>query len=256
MASAGGFLGGAAGGALSGLKFGPWGAAAGAALGGLGSLFGGSNPATGASNAIFKNIPNLINQGNTATRTGLADLNRAGSFYGSILGGDREAVNNLVAPQVSTVLSQYDNAKKTISQFAPRGGGQTAQLAGLPFARDTAAAGAYQGLLPGAASGLAGTGSATAGIGTGLLGAANGGGAPGQAFNYTNLNSQLQRGLGQGIGQSTASGSGASGLSSIVSAGKGLGGWLAKILTKGGSGGSSGSGGIDFSLGSPSGYGD
>lgn len=261
MPSAGSVIGGAAGGALSGAKFGPWGAAIGGGIGLLGGLFGGGNsPADDASKAIFKNVPKLIDQGNTNVGAGVGRLNQAGNFYSTILGGNREQINSLLSPEVSTVLSQYDNAANTIKQFSPRGGGTTQTLAQLPFAKTAAAGQAYQGLLPSAASGEAGVGAAQAGIGTNLL--AEAGGAGGTAFQYSNLAAQLQKGLGSGVGQITGSGSvpGAAGAggagtggvggaaSTILSAGKGLGGWLAKILTKGGGGGNSTGSGVDASL--------
>lgn len=54
-------------------------------------------------------------------------------FYRTILGGDRQAIMQLMAPEVSTIVSQYDTARRTAAEFAPRGGGRTQALSELPF---------------------------------------------------------------------------------------------------------------------------
>jgi len=152
MPSLSGGLGGTATGALSGLASGgPFGALAGGVIGGLSGLFGSNDPTTKARTATLNNVPNLINEGNVATGQGISSLSNAGRFYNTILGGNKEAISDLLNPQIGTVLGQYDNAAKSVAQFAPRGGGTTQTLAQLPFQKATTAGSAYQSALPGAA---------------------------------------------------------------------------------------------------------
>lgn len=49
-------------------------------------------------------------------------------FYQTLLGGDRTALTETLAPEIGTVVGQFDTARKNIAQFAPRGGGRSAVL--------------------------------------------------------------------------------------------------------------------------------
>jgi len=73
-------------------------------------------------------------------------LDPALGYYGKLLSGDRGAAMEAVAPEVGTILGQYDTARKAVSQNAPMGGGRTRALASLPFQK----LGAVQNLLFGA----------------------------------------------------------------------------------------------------------
>lgn len=114
---------------------------------------------------IDKAMPG-IDQGISDIGTGQADLGTAGSFFKTILNGSREDTQKLLGPEVSTVLSQYDNAAKTASELGPRGGGRT----GVMAEAETGKAGAYGKLLgsalPGAATGLSQIGSAEGQLGS------------------------------------------------------------------------------------------
>ena len=230
MASLTGALGGAGQGALAGLGAGgPLGAAAGGLIGGLTGLFsGGATPQSTANKAILGNVPGQLNTANSAINTGLQGLGAAGRFYNTILSGNKDAISNLLAPQVSTVLGQYDNAAKSVAQFAPRGGGATQTLAQLPFQKATAAGNAYQGVLPSAAAGAASVGSAEGNIGGNEL-ATTTGLSPSLSGFQTQQN-QLQASGGAGLSKS------------IANQGAGLGALLGKLLGQGG--GSSGAGPI------------
>lgn len=205
-------------------------AGAGASL--LPSILGGTSPQTKAANAIATNVPSLIDKGNAATTTGLNTLGSAGNFYNTILGGNRDAITSLLNPQVGTVLSQYDNAAKTVARQAPRGGGATSTLAALPFQKATTLGSAYQTALPGAAQGAASVGSATAGIGTNLTGQAASYAPTG--YDYSKLTSDQYGQLGSGFGKI---------LAQLFQKNPGAGG-----ASSGGGGGSSSSGGVDPSI--------
>lgn len=54
-------------------------------------------------------------------------------FYRTLLGGDRTALTETLAPEIGTVVGQFDTARKNIAQFAPRGGGRSAALGESQF---------------------------------------------------------------------------------------------------------------------------
>ena len=149
-------------------------------------------------------------------------MNQAGNFFKTILGGSQEATAKLLAPQTNTILKQYDNAAKVAANIGPRGGGKASALAEGQVGKAGAYGGVLGQVLPGAAEVLAGVGKAQAGVGSGLLGQANDveGGLLKQQTAMSERNSASFGGLGQGLGK-----------------------WLAGLLTKGGSGGGSDSGG-------------
>ncbi len=55
------------------------------------------------------------------------------SFWETILGGDRQEMLSLLAPEVETIVSQYDTARRNITNLAPRGGGRTTAMAESRF---------------------------------------------------------------------------------------------------------------------------
>jgi hypothetical protein len=50
-----------------------------------------------------------------------------------LLSGDDATINEAIRPQARGVIDQYDTARKAISQFTPRGGGQETALATSRF---------------------------------------------------------------------------------------------------------------------------
>ncbi len=54
-------------------------------------------------------------------------------FWETILGGNRQEMLSLLAPEVETIVSQYDTARRNIANLAPRGGGRTTQMAESRF---------------------------------------------------------------------------------------------------------------------------
>lgn len=47
-------------------------------------------------------------------------------FWKTILGGDRQEMLSVLAPEVNTIVSQYDTARRSLTNLAPRGGGRSA----------------------------------------------------------------------------------------------------------------------------------
>jgi len=57
----------------------------------------------------------------------------ATKLFGAMASGDPAAMTRASAPGINTIVSQYDAARKTAAEFAPRGGGRNELLAELPF---------------------------------------------------------------------------------------------------------------------------
>jgi len=108
--------------------------------------------------------------GDDTLKSGLDTLNQSKRYFQSAVGGNRDQLLDLLGPEVSTVLGQYDTAAKTASELSPRGAGRNAVLAETPFQK----AQAVSALLPqariAAAGKLADIGATEANIGSGLAG--------------------------------------------------------------------------------------
>ena len=61
------------------------------------------------------------------TAVGEGDIGNASSFYNTLLSGDPAATAKLLAPQISEITGQGQQAKKTISEFGNRSGGTNSQ---------------------------------------------------------------------------------------------------------------------------------
>ena len=135
-------LSGAGSGAATGAMFGPWGAAVGGAIGGIAGLFSKKKPAVDpnvlppdATESIYdinKLFKPQFKAGKKNLAAGTHAFGDAQDFWGTILGGDRDAITQLMAPQISQVGDQYAAARNNVNEFAPRGGGKSAILAELP----------------------------------------------------------------------------------------------------------------------------
>jgi hypothetical protein len=98
-----------------------------------------------------------------------ADLGKAGQYYAGLLGGDRQKMMEAVGPEVNTILSQYDTAKRAAAEFSPRGGGRTQTLAELPFKESASITDLLQKVRPQAAAGAESVGAKEASLAAGLL---------------------------------------------------------------------------------------
>jgi hypothetical protein len=74
----------------------------------------------------------VSNSGGDLLREGASTSAPAKNFFSSIL-GNREQALSAMAPEVSTIVDQYDAAKKTAAEFSPRGGGRATLNNELPF---------------------------------------------------------------------------------------------------------------------------
>jgi len=170
MASLSGALGGAGAGAATGASAGPLGAVAGGAIGGIAGLFGGSKS---------KEEKELLRRQKEESEFALAESKKALApvmkYQKGILSGDRAEMLGAVEPEVRGILGQYDQARKAVSEFGPRGGGRTRQLSELPFQKITAVQDVLAKARPEAAKALSGIFQTLQETGTqGLFGALRG----------------------------------------------------------------------------------
>jgi Trp operon repressor len=71
--------------------------------------------------------------GQKSMAAGQEGLESAMQFFKRLTSGDQGDITRAVAPGVNTIVSQYDAARKAISEFGARGGGRNEMLAELPF---------------------------------------------------------------------------------------------------------------------------
>ena len=134
------------------------GGAVGDAVTGGGPGGGGSLLPVDASKNPAPGVPAAVTQG-------LDTLQGPKNYLTGIMNGSQEDTQGLLGPEVSTVLSQYDNAAKTAAELGPRGGGRTAILAEAPFQKVAAYGKALQGAKQTALTELPKIGSEEASIG-------------------------------------------------------------------------------------------
>jgi len=97
-------------------------------------MFGGGGNDTDISRAIGDLQNSSTRLQGTAKETGAQGstlLNPAIDYLKAIVGGDRQAIMAATMPERRRVIDQYDAAKKSIAEFAPRGGGTAGAVATL-----------------------------------------------------------------------------------------------------------------------------
>jgi len=109
----------------------------------------------------------LQNQTGVTTPTGATNvenatgnLGQAAQYESQILSGDRSTVLSAAQPELSSLLSSYDSARRAAGQLQPRGGGRSQILNELPFREAGAANELIQRVRPQAAKELTATASA------------------------------------------------------------------------------------------------
>jgi hypothetical protein len=190
------------------------------ALTGGNAAGGGQTATAGQVNpALQSTLDQIKSQGATGaadTASGMKQLDtasstadQAGSLYRAGAGGSMETLQQMLGPEISTVMSQFDNAAKTAAEFGPRGGGRTGVMAELPFKKAAAAGNLIGQARQGAVAGLADTAKTQASVGQAKTAA--GTAQTGQALGTTaallapktqseNLANQNQLTMGKGIG--------------------------------------------------------
>lgn len=149
------------------------------AVGSIGSALLGTHK-SGSEKSALSNLSDLLGVETQGAQQGLKSaqpallasrgaLGTAQNFLQSLVGGGRTSAMQAAAPEVNTILSQYDTAKKSLSQFAPRGGGTNAQLANLPFQESGAVTNLLAGERSQAAQALGSLGLGEGQLGSSLL---------------------------------------------------------------------------------------
>jgi hypothetical protein len=71
--------------------------------------------------------------GNAEAGAAATNLGTVSNYDNSILSGNRTTVLSAEAPEIGSILSGYDTARKASAELAPRGGGRSASLNELPY---------------------------------------------------------------------------------------------------------------------------
>ena len=144
----------------------------------------------------------LITQGQQLTNFGLPKLQQAGNYFSTLMGGNRAALQQQLAPDVANINDVYGGTQRTLARFL-RGPDRDYQMGELSRQR----AGAIGSLFTGARDRAAGTvlnlGQYGVGQGTNALGAAAGvSNAAGQsAFQNRAYGNQITQQAGAGTAQ-------------------------------------------------------
>lgn len=76
------------------------------------------------------NVERMRGQGAQMQQQGAEALSPVLAYFKQLMSGDPAAMLQATQPERGKVIDQYDAARKSIAQFAPRGGGQGAAIAG------------------------------------------------------------------------------------------------------------------------------
>ena len=146
----------------------------GIALGGaslLPMLFGGGD------SSLDEPLKALRGQADTASdlaktlgKQGQDLLGPATDYLKALISGDRQALLGATMPERRRVIDQYSTAKKTIGEFAPRGGGQAAAMTKLEAGKASDLAEIGAGARSKAVTTSLGAGLQEQGLGLGALG--------------------------------------------------------------------------------------
>ena len=112
--------------------------------------------------------------GRKASQQGFKALQETLPYFRTLLSGDRQAMGELLAPEIGAITGQADAARRNIAEFGPRGGGTTSAINNLETGKAQAIGELYQKARPYAAQGLSQIGSTLMGAGTANLGVASG----------------------------------------------------------------------------------
>jgi hypothetical protein len=130
-------------------------------------------------------------------------------LWKKILTGDRASMMSTLAPEVENISTGYDNVKRNVGEFGPRGGGSNSTLMNLDQKETGDISRLFQTARTGAAQNLAGLGGQMGGIGLGSLGLGVNADQAGLGAIFQNRNLGLQQrgqdrdyygGIGRGIG--------------------------------------------------------
>ncbi len=101
--------------------------------GAAGLLLGGGNkdPYTGTISNLNKSYDTSADLAKSLQGQSQEMLTPASQYIKALISGDRQALLQATQPERRKVIDQYSAAKKSIGEFAPRGGGQSTAMANL-----------------------------------------------------------------------------------------------------------------------------
>lgn len=135
--------------------------------------------------------------------SGLPMLNQAGSYWSTLLGGNRTAMSAATAGPRAAITDQYRGAELGLKRAGVTGGVRDQSLAELSRDRAAKVAGLTTGVQPAAAQGLSGIGANLLGVSQGF--GSNAGGLYGSLMQNTTQNAMYQSGQAASAGSSFGS---------------------------------------------------
>lgn len=110
------------------------------------------------------NAQDEYGKANTFLNSASNTLNPAADYYGNILSGNRAAMMDAAAPEITTINNQANQARRSLATLGPMGGGRAQALAQLPYQTAGQIGTLFQTLRPQAAQGLLNIGNARANL--------------------------------------------------------------------------------------------
>ena len=163
-----------------------------------------------------------FNAGTNTFQSGVSDLQPSVDYFKRLLGGDRSEILSALGPETDTITSQFDQIRKMAAQ-GPRGGGSASTLVQAPQEETKQISNLISQARTGAATNLASTAGAEAGLGLSE-----------QGVGLQGLLGSLQAALnrrGQNIQEN------ANTMQLIGDLGKGIGSLIGGLIARGGSSG-------------------
>lgn len=156
-------------------------AAAVPALIGAAGAIGGGLLGTSMANANTSSARGLLNAtGSSASQAANANMGQAtqnlasaGNFYRTLMSGNQQQIQQLLAPEIAGVNSQYNQIQQANAQLQPRSGMTASANASLPFQKEATIGNAMLSAPLTGASGLAGVGGVQGGLGSSLFNTVN-----------------------------------------------------------------------------------
>jgi hypothetical protein len=157
----------------------------------------------------------FANANNFLTQAG-STLQKPADYYGGILSGNRANMMSAMAPEITTINNQANQARHQLATMGPMGGGRASAMAQLPMQTAGQIGTMFQQARPQAAQGLLNVGNAQGNLG-GLQGSiAAQQGALGSGLNTNAVSSLLNYGLGRSQQNQQAGGAFGGGIYDIL----------------------------------------
>lgn len=139
---------------------------------------------------LTKNASFAADQAKQTLPKAEANLNQSSDFWNAILKGSGSSFDKFAAPTKASIDESFDAARKTISEFGPRGGGVNSGEADLENKRATSLSSLVFGAQEDAANQITNIGSIFGSLGTNELNSSVGGNQAASST-YGNINSQI-----------------------------------------------------------------